>query len=63
MGLRWAGRFHLLAHTTQASGTSWSLARWATMNCETIGRQATSRELSDPLGEGARFNVAERTSE
>jgi hypothetical protein len=48
------------AHTDR-SGTSWTLGHWATMNCDTIGRQATSRGLAHAVGEGntVTINVGE----
>jgi hypothetical protein len=46
----------VLAHVDDC-GDNWSPGRWATMNCETIGRQATSRGLADALGAGGRAQV------
>ena len=44
------------AHT-DGRGTSWTLGRWATMNTETIGRQATSRGVAHAIGEGNTVTV------
>jgi hypothetical protein len=38
-------------------GVRWTLARWADMNTTTIGRQATSRGITDSEGEGARVTI------
>jgi hypothetical protein len=40
-----------------ARGTGWSLGRWAEMNATTIGRQATSRGVTDSVGEGNTVTV------
>jgi hypothetical protein len=40
-----------------ARGTRWPLGAWATMNTETIGRQATSRGLSDAVGTGGKVII------
>jgi hypothetical protein len=40
-----------------ARGNSWALGAWASMNCTTIGRQTTSRGLSDRLGRGGRVVI------
>lgn len=45
-----------LAHVDQR-GTRWALGAWAEMNTTTIGRQATSRGLTDRVGEGGRVIV------
>jgi hypothetical protein len=42
---------------TDARNTSWTLGRWARLNCDTIGRQATSRGFAHGIGEGGRFTV------
>jgi hypothetical protein len=44
------------AHVGQR-GARWTLGRWATMNTQTIGRQATSRGLADAPGDGGRVVV------
>jgi hypothetical protein len=38
--------------------TRWPLSAWARMNTETIGRQATSRGLSDAVGTGGKVNIS-----
>jgi hypothetical protein len=38
-------------------GVRWSLSRWAEMNTQTIGRQATSRGAADRIGEGNTVTV------
>jgi hypothetical protein len=42
-------------------GNRWALGHWATMNCTTIGRQATSRGLTDRLGDGRHVTVSTGT--
>jgi hypothetical protein len=42
-------------------GNRWALGHWAAMNCTTIGRQATSRGLTDRLGEGHHVTVSTGT--
>jgi hypothetical protein len=38
-------------------GTRWSLSSWVTMNATTIGRQASTRGLTDAAGDGAKVTV------
>jgi hypothetical protein len=38
-------------------GNRWSLGRWATMQTQTLGRQATSRGLTDSLGDGGLVTI------
>jgi hypothetical protein len=40
-----------------ARSIRWSLGRWATMQTQTIGRQATSRGVSDRVGEGGQVTI------
>jgi hypothetical protein len=46
-----------LTAAVDARGTRWPLGAWAAMNCTTIGRQATSRGLTDSVGEGHTVTV------
>jgi hypothetical protein len=39
------------------SGSRWTFGAWATMNCETIGRQATSRGVVDGAGKGRKLVI------
>jgi hypothetical protein len=39
------------------SDASWTLSSWASMNTETIGRQASSRGLSDAVGHGGKVFI------
>jgi hypothetical protein len=51
---------HVTAAVTavvDARGTRWSLGRFAEMNTTTIGRQATSRGISDRVGPGRTVTV------
>jgi hypothetical protein len=43
--------------TVDRRGTRWSLGRWAEMNCQTLGRQATSRGITDREGEGGHLTI------
>jgi hypothetical protein len=47
-----------LTAAMDARGNRWALGAWAAMNTLTIGRQATSRGLSDRVGDGARVSIA-----
>jgi hypothetical protein len=40
-----------------ARGVRWALGRWAEMNTETIGRQATSRGITDLVGHGGNVTI------
>jgi hypothetical protein len=46
----------VVAHVDER-GTRWPLGAWATMNTETIGRQASSRGLSDAVGSGGKVVI------
>jgi hypothetical protein len=43
----------VVAHE-DARGTRWALGAWASMNAETLGRQATTRGVLDAVGEKGR---------
>lgn len=45
-----------MAHE-DARGARWSLGAWATMNTDTIGRQASSRGLADAVGPGETVTI------
>jgi hypothetical protein len=40
-----------------ARGIRWSLGRWADMNTQTLGRQATSRGVADRAGQGRTVTI------
>jgi hypothetical protein len=47
----------VVAHV-DSRDTRWPLGAWATMNAETIGRQATSRGLSNAVGDGGKVVIS-----
>ena len=40
-----------------ARGTRWSLGRWATTQCDTLGRHASSRGVTDEVGPGGKITI------
>jgi hypothetical protein len=51
---------HVTAAVTaavDARGIRWSLGRWAEMNTQTIGRQASSRGITDRVGQGRTVTI------
>jgi hypothetical protein len=47
-----------LTAAVDRGGNRWALGHWAEMNCTTLGRQATSRGLSDRVGRGGMGTVS-----